>query len=579
MGIPLRLLLIEDSADDATLLLREIKRGGFDPLCQRVDTYEDTESALQTQNWDIIISDYSMPNFNGMEALKLAKDSGKDLPFILISGTIGEEYAVRAMKAGANDYLMKDNLTRLIPAIERELKEAKNRNARKRAEETIEHLTYHDALTGLLNRREFERRVASALESAKIKNLEHALCYFDLDQFKVINDTCGHLAGDELLKQLSDHLLKRIQLQNNLARLGGDEFGILIKNCSQEKAKAFAATLCGIVSGFRFVWDGDLFEISASIGLVNLNADTESLSKVLSAADAACYMAKDAGRNRFYLYEDSDVAISQRHNEMQMVSRITRALKGNRMRLYSQSIMPLKDPQEPPHCEILLRMLDEDGNLLAPGQFMPAAEKYSLMPSIDRWVIDNVFALKAYIAQKRQADIGVYHHCSINLSGASLSDDTLLGYICDKTREYDIAPSSVCFEITETAAIANLPIATAFIKELRSMGYRFALDDFGSGLSSFAYLKNLPVDFLKIDGSFIKDIASDPIDYTMVRAINQIGHAMNIKTIAEFVEDDKIVSKLHEIGVDFAQGFGIDRPRPIEEMVPGFSRSLPPQNA
>ncbi len=571
MGIPLRLLLIEDSADDATLLLREIKRGGFDPVCQRVDTYEDTESALRTQNWDIIISDYSMPNFNGMEALKLAKASGKDLPFILISGTIGEEYAVRAMKAGANDYLMKDNLTRLIPAIERELKEAENRNARKRAEEAVEHLTYHDALTGLLNRREFERRVASALESAKIKNLEHALCYFDLDQFKVINDTCGHLAGDELLKQLAAHLLKHIKIQNNLARLGGDEFGLLIKNCSPDKAREFAAALRDIVADFRFVWDGDIFEISASIGLVNLDAGTESLSKVLSAADAACYMAKDAGRNRYYLYEDSDLALSQRHNEMQMVSRITRALKENRMRLFSQSIMPLKDPQEPPHCEILIRMQDERGKLLAPGEFMPAAEKYSLMPSVDRWVIDQVFAVKAFMARQQQADVGIYHHCSINLSGASLGDDILLDYIRDKTRDYDIKPASVCFEITETAAIANLPVAAAFIKELRAMGYRFALDDFGSGLSSFAYLKNLPVDYLKIDGSFVRDIANDPIDFTMVKAINQIGQVMNIKTIAEFVEDDKIVRKLHEIGVDFAQGFGIDRPRPIEELVPGLS--------
>lgn len=570
MGIPIRILLIEDSADDATLLLREIKRGGFDPQSLRVDTFEDTESALQTQNWDIIISDYSMPNFNGMEALQLAKESGKDLPFILISGTIGEEYAVRAMKAGASDYLMKDNLTRLIPAIERELKEAKNRNARKRAEETIQHLTYHDALTGLLNRREFERRVASALENARIKQTEHVLCYFDLDQFKVINDTCSHVAGDELLKQLTAHLLKNIQLTNNLARLGGDEFGLLIKDCSLEDSKKFAAKLGDLISQFRFSWDNEIFETTASIGLVNICKTSESLSSVLSAADAACYMAKDAGRNRFYLYKDSDIALSQRHNEMQMVSRVSRALKEDRLKLYCQSIMPLKNPDAPPHCEILLRMLDDQGNILAPGQFMPAAEKYSLMPAIDRWVIKSVFAIKARIMQEKNSDIGIYNLCSINLSGASLGDDTLQEYICDKARQYQIDPQSICFEITETAAIANLLVAATFIKELRSLGYRFALDDFGSGLSSFAYLKNLPVDYLKIDGSFVKDIANDPIDYTMVKAINQIGHAMGLETIAEFVEDDAIVAKLHEIGVDFAQGFGIDKPQPIENILPGL---------
>jgi len=256
-----------------------------------------------------------------------------------------------------------------------------------------------------------------------------------------------------------------------------------------------------------------------------------------------------------------------------MVSRITRALKENRLKLYSQSIIPLKNPQEPPHCEILLRMLDDQGNILAPDQFMPAAEKYSLMPSIDRWVIENIFAIKARIGQKQNSDIGIYHLCSINLSGTSLGEDTLLEYICDKARQYQIDPQSICFEITETSAIANLPVATTFIKELRSMGYRFALDDFGSGLSSFAYLKNLPVDYLKIDGSFVKDIASDLIDYTMVEAINQIGHVMGIKTIAEFVENDAIMAKLHEIGVDFAQGFGIDKPQPIEDLLPELSES------
>jgi len=268
MGIPLRVLIIEDSEDDATLLLRELRRGGFEPLHQRVDSHEAMASALHNQRWDIIISDYVMPQFDGMAALQLLQESGLDLPFILISGTIGEEYAVGAMKAGAHDYLMKDNLTRLIPAVERELKEAENRSARKRAEETVQHLTYHDSLTGLLNRREFERRVASALESAKLKHQRHTLCYFDLDHFKIINDTCGHLAGDELLKELTRHLLDQLNERDNLARLGGDEFGILLKNHTPEQARLFAQQLLQLINDFRFCWENEAYEIGASIGLV-----------------------------------------------------------------------------------------------------------------------------------------------------------------------------------------------------------------------------------------------------------------------------------------------------------------------
>ncbi len=563
MGIPLRVLIIEDSEDDATLLLRELRRGGFEPIYRRVDSRDAMEEALHEERWDIVISDYVMPQFDGMAALALLQESGLDLPFILISGTIGEEYAVQAMKAGAHDYLMKDNLTRLIPAVERELKEAENRSARKRAEEVVQHLTYHDSLTGLLNRREFERRVASALESARIKHHQFTLCYFDLDQFKVINDTSGHLAGDELLKHLGRLLQKHLDARDNLARLGGDEFGMLLKGYSPQEAVDYARRLLQLINDCRFQWEDDVYEIGASIGLVHIDENSGNLAKVLSAADVACYMAKEEGRNRIYVYQPDDEALSQRHSEMQMVSRITRALKEDRFCLYRQAIVALNDPHHPPHCEILIRMLDNDGRMMAPGEFLPAAERYSLMGSIDRWVIDQVFRIFSGQSSAAHGAMEFFRMCSINLSGTSLGEDSLLDYIREKTREYGITPAHVCFEITETAAIGNLHNARRFIRELKSLGFSFALDDFGSGLSSFAYLKNLPVDYLKIDGSFVRDIARDPIDYTMVEAINRIGHVMGIKTIAEFVEDQEIVEKLTEIGVDLAQGYGIEKPVPL----------------
>ncbi|HFD91839.1 MAG TPA: EAL domain-containing protein [Gammaproteobacteria bacterium] len=574
MGIPLRVLIVEDSEDDAILLLKELRRGGFEPVFQRVDSRGAMEKALQAQSWDIVISDYAMPQFDGMAALELVKASGRDLPFILISGTIGEEYAVRAMKAGAHDYLMKDNLTRLIPAVERELKEAENRSARKRAEAAVQRLTYHDGLTGLLNRREFERRVASALEGSRIKPRRHTLCYFDLDQFKVINDTVGHLAGDELLRQLTRHLLENLDRCDNLARLGGDEFAILLKNIDPEAARDFAERLLRLINDFRFHWEGQPYQVGASIGLVHLNEDSGTLAKVLSAADVACYMAKEQGRNRIYVYQEDDQALNRRHSEMQMVARISRALQESRFCLYCQPIAALDAPRTAGHCEILIRMLDEDGQLLAPGDFLPAAERYALMPSIDRWVIDRVFRLIASPDGSGNS-LDSFQICSINLSGLSLGDDTMLQFIREKTQEFAIDPARICFEITETAAIANFHHARNFIVSLRSQGFTFALDDFGSGLSSFSYLKNLPVDYLKIDGSFVRDMVTDPIDFAMVEAINRIGHVMGIRTIAEFVENQAIVDRLREIGVDLAQGFGIEPPRPIEDAPAVASRKTP----
>ena len=812
--IPLRVLIVENSEDDALLLLRELQRAGYSPISERVETAEGMAAAL-TQQWDIILADYNMPHFNVPAALDLLKKNGQDIPFIIVSGNIGEEAAVAAMRAGASDYIMKGNMARLAPAIERELREAAGRRERKRAEElsvrlgkildnspieiyiihadtfrimhvnqfalrnlgyTTEELMHmipldfkpeitreqfaqlvaplrsgerelvfhetlhkrrdgtrypvetrlhfsrfqsepafvaiaqditerkrseetlfqekeraqvtlhsigdavittdadgiidylnpiaeqltgwrseqaqglplmevfnaihetarsplenpidhclrekrivalpshtalirrdgtefsiedsaapihdrggnvigavlvfhdvsqarvmasqlayqacHDDLTGLVNRREFEVSLARALETARQNNEQHAMCYIDLDQFKVVNDTCGHIAGDKLLKELSARFQTEMRDTDTLARLGGDEFGVLLEGCPLKTALSIADALRVAAKEFRFIWRGKTFDIGASIGLVPITAESSSVADILSAADSACYVAKEKGRNRIHLYQIDDAALAQHKVEMQWLSRIHRALDENRLCLYYQPMLPLNpNIDDGAHYEILLRMRDRKGQLVVPMAFIPAAERYNLMPAIDRWVIRAVFtALHAQNNGNGKNPVT----CAINLSGQSLCDDTFLDFVVDQLDYHSTNPAQICFEITETAAISNLMPAIRFISTLKNMGCRFALDDFGSGLSSFAYLKNLPVDYLKIDGSFIKGIVNNPIDHALVDSINQIGHVMQIQTIAEFVEDKAILEVVRNIGIDFGQGFGIARPQPLE---------------
>jgi len=426
----------------------------------------------------------------------------------------------------------------------------------------------HDALTGLANRREFERVLAEALATAKAKDVQHALLYMDLDQFKVVNDTCGHVAGDELLKQLTSVIQQDMRDADTLSRLGGDEFGVLLEYCPLEQAQRVAENLCQTVKAFRFVWDVKTFEIGVSIGLVPITAESQDTSSLLAAADMACYAAKDMGRDQVQVFHESDISMAQRHGEMQWVNRIRRALEENRFRLYRQAIVPAqKTRQHIDYCEVLLRLVDEAGKVILPGAFLPAAERYGLMPAIDRWVVGTLFATcgdklkKQWETVCQSADYDCIH--TVNLSGMTLSDHAFLDFVRDQLQQWNVPPAMICFEITETAAIANLPHAMHFIRELKALGCRFALDDFGSGVSSFAYLKNLPVDFLKIDGGFVRDMVTDPIDSAMVEAINNIGHVMGIRTIAEFVENPAILEKLERMGVDFAQGFDIEEPAPL----------------
>ncbi|PRA58971.1 MULTISPECIES: EAL domain-containing protein [Pseudomonas] len=418
----------------------------------------------------------------------------------------------------------------------------------------------HDALTGLANRREFEFRLEQTLHQLSRQPARHALMFLDLDQFKLVNDTCGHAAGDELLRHICALLQSGLREGDTLARLGGDEFGILLENCTAEASEKIAENLRQTVQNLHFVWKGRPFVTTVSVGLVHITQSPATLESLLRAADMACYMAKEKGRNRVQLYHPDDSELSLRFGEMAWVQRLHMALEENRFCLYAQEIASLGHVGGAGgHVEILLRLHDEAGRMILPDSFIPAAERYGLMTSLDRWVVENVFKIIAQCMTRQ--DPRPMAMCAINLSGNTIGDDEFLIFLRQQFVTYAVPPEMICFEITETSAISNLASAIKFINELKDLGCHFSLDDFCAGMSSFAYLKHLPVDFLKIDGSFVRDMLDDPINRAMVEVINHIGHVMGKRTIAEFVETPQIEQALLEIGVDYAQGYIIQRPQ------------------
>lgn len=516
--------------------------------CQLTGWVADDALNLPLEQVVVIVSEtnHSEVNSTVFDCLNKKRLIEYNEPMLLL-GTNGDEYSIETSASP-----LKNHDNEVIGAVLVFINTTHIRNLSRE----MEFQAAHDSLTELLNRREFERQLAQAIRRSHENNLQHALCYMDLDQFKIVNDTCGHIAGDQLLRELSKLMPHSIRSSDCLARLGGDEFGVIIFDCSIDDAKKIADSLRTAIKNFTFTWDKKIFDIGVSIGLVPITKDNGSLQDIMRRADASCYIAKDLGRNRIHIYTEDDIEITKRSGEMQWLTRIQDALKKDSFRLAIQKVVSIKN-DDLPHYEVLLRMDGKNGITIPPLAFLPAAERYDMMPIIDRWVITTAFK---NISHERSNDTKRIYN--INLSGQTLRDNSIVKFIRNQFKIYDIPPDMICFEITETAVISNLGVAIDLVNKIKAMGCMFALDDFGSGLSSFSYLKKLPVDFIKIDGEFIHNIANDSMDRAIVSAINSIGHEMGLKTVAEYVENNDILELLDELNVDYAQGYVIEKPKP-----------------
>ncbi|HEY1891579.1 MAG TPA: EAL domain-containing protein [Steroidobacteraceae bacterium] len=418
----------------------------------------------------------------------------------------------------------------------------------------------HDALTGLVNRREFERRLEEAIESGHRGDGQHVLCYLDLDRFKVVNDTSGHLAGDSMLREVAKLLRDAVRDSDTVGRLGGDEFGMLLVGCPLEKARQIADDVCRAVGDHRFVWRDQIFNIGVSVGLVEISRESGTIEELLTAADSACYVAKKQGSGRVAVYSARDEALARHTGEIQWLQKLQSALKESRFQLYYQPIVPAYGTDGGgPAMEVLVRLREEDGNHVAPADFVKAAERYRLMGLVDRWVVQTTLAALGRGAIPIQSNRCV----AINVSGQTLADSQFLEFVVECLDSTGVLPVQVCFEISETAVVANLEHARRFVGVLHGMGCQFALDDFGSGVGSFSNLKNLPMDYLKIDGSFIRNLARDSVNQAMVTAMIKLARTLNFKVIAEQVEDSAALDAARRIGVDFVQGYAIARPLPL----------------
>jgi len=440
-----------------------------------------------------------------------------------------------------------------------------------KANSKIAHLASHDDLTGLANRREFELQLARTVETAAHSERQFGLMYLDMDRFKIVNDTCGHHAGDKLLKELSDKISARLRKSDIFARIGGDEFAVIASARTFESIAVLADDIRALVNDYVFTYANQHFKVSLSIGLIPVRGDITDLETLLTNVDSACYIAKQSGRNRVYIARSNDADISKYKSDIASIQFIREAVTENRLKLYYQPVFKINaDGVHLEHCEILLRIISKSGEVLSPAEFIPLAEKYNLMHEIDRWVLEHVLQ---WVREHQHA----YHlpRLLINLSGLSFIDSEFLDFTVQQLQQDGIDPQRIAFEITETAAVDNMDLARGFMQRIKSLGCRFALDDFGSGFSTFAYLKNLPIDYLKIDGSLVRNIATDRMDMEMVRAINQIGHTVGAQTIAEFVENDEILDILRDIGVDYAQGYGLQKPKELKHLLDTLDGTIP----
>ena len=434
---------------------------------------------------------------------------------------------------------------------------------RRRMAREMSYRATHDALTGLVNRSDFESRLHHTLRLAHVDGSEHALMFIDLDQFKLVNDACGHAAGDQLLRQVAALLKQCVRARDTLARLGGDEFGLVLEFCSLEQARRVAQQVCERMDDYRFAHGERRFRVGASVGLVPLDKRWPTGASAMQAADAACYAAKEAGRNRVHAWTDADQNLKLRQGEMQWVARLEQAIDESRFELYAQRIQPIRAAAGGLHLEVLLRLRGARGRLVRPGAFLPSAERFHMATRIDLWVVRRVVD---WMARRRHA-LGHVETLAVNLSGQSISDPAFLRQVEEVLTGARFEPAKLCFEVTETAAITNMADATAFVDAMRRHGIRFALDDFGAGASGFSYLKTLKVDYLKIDGQFIRDLQADAIDRATVRCFRDVAATLGTRTIAEFVENEATAHLLREIGIDFGQGYLYHRPEPIDAVV------------
>lgn len=438
----------------------------------------------------------------------------------------------------------------------------------------LQYQARHDPLTGTINRYEFEEQLAVVIHHARTHGTQHAFCFIDLDQFKVVNDTAGHLAGDEVLQQITRLLQNELRQTDILARFGGDEFGVILRDCDEAAAVEVAEKLREVIEAYVFQSDDKLLRLGASIGCVVINEATHDPSDLLKVADTACYMAKDYGRNRVVLYSVDDQAVQSRHSEMEVLTHIRAALNDDRFILYAQEIRSLVGDRQP-RCEVLVRMLDPQGNMVPPGLFLPAAERYQIAPDIDRWVVQKCLDTLA----RHPLQLMHLGSCHINLSGQSIGREDFLTFLEQALDQSPVDPGKLCFEITETAAISNLADARNFFTRLHQRGCTFALDDFGTGLSSFGYLTSLPVDVVKIDGSFVCDVLDNAIHRAFVKSIGEIVSLMGKSAVAESIETAGTYDGIAELGIQWGQGYGIHRPSPMEELLCTFDKQTNAESA
>ena len=561
LDLPPLVLVVDDDRTIRFLLTTVLEKDGY--RVAQATNGEEGVCLAREQKPELILMDYMMPVMDGVEACarirRMETGDGTDMetatrpvPIVMVTAAHDDASVKKAIEAGATDYLLKPIILPVLRQRVRTLIDGQ------RSEAVIHHMAWHDALTGLPNRSAFNQVMAELLHRAAENGEEHVLCFLDLDQFKVVNDTCGHAAGDRLLSDLTAVLKPMLRRDDLLARLGGDEFGILLRNCSIETGQEVADKLRHAVDHFRFIENGQAFRVGASIGVIPLGDGWADASMALAAADSACYGAKERGRNCVYVYASGKEEMRARRTEMSWVARINTAMETGRLRLRRQAIVPCgAGVDEGRMYEVLLYMIDEEGNSVPPGAFLPAAERYNLMQAVDRHVVDSALCRIGTMARD---SVGRKDIHSINLSGASLGDGDLLGFIRARMGEHGVEPTTVCFEITETAAVTHLANARRLIDALRGDGCRFFLDDFGSGLSSFAYLKDLPVDVIKLYGGLVVGMDEDPRDRAIVKAMNEVGHALQLKTIAEYVESTAILGRLRELGVDYAQGYAVGHP-------------------